>query len=280
MSILCYPKEVQNADVHPATMSFKFFDRQSMEKSVPLSDVILYMPESASNPNTISWGQEKFGLIGNNIAGLGKSLFGTGMGATQTGIMGAVGEGMEYGAYKALAGIGSSIANMLGGNVTAEGLMGEVSGKIPNPYLTMVFQGVDFRSFSFTFRFTPYSESDCKVIDDIIKTFRKASLPSRGKDGATAMLGYPQEVELQYNWRNAKNEWLPRFKRCVITAMDTDYTGQGMFSVMRNGFPTTVTVSLKFTELNIITREEIDEQGGGAGQERGADIPANMGTGF
>lgn len=278
MSILCYPLEVQNADLHPATMSFKFFDRQSMEKSVPLSDIVLYMPESASNPSTVSWGQEKFGVIGNGISSIAQGYKAGGFEGAGNAVPGAIGNVMDQGVYRALGSIGSTLANMLGGNVTAEGLIGEVSGKIPNPYLTMVFQGVDFRSFAFTFKFTPYNEQDCEVIDRIVKTFRQASLPSRGTEGGTAMLGYPQEVEIQYNWRNNKNKWLPRFKRCVITAMDTDYTGNGMFSVMRNGFPTTVTVSLKFTELNIVTREEIEQ--GGATQERGGDIAANIGTGF
>lgn len=277
MSVLCYPKEVQNSDLHPATMSFKFFDRQSMTKSIPLSDVVLYMPESASNPSTVSWGQEKFGYIGANIA--------SGAANVKNGTPGEIdfnrliGDGATFGAYKALSTFGSKLANLLGGNVSAEGLMGEVTGKIPNPYLTMVFQGVDFRSFAFTFKFTPYSEDDCQVIDRIIKTFRQASLPSRNAEaGGGSLLNYPQEVEIQYNWQGSKNQWLPRFKRCVITAMDTDYTGNSMFSVMRNGFPTTVTVSLKFTELNIVTSEEIE--GSGAEQERGGNIAANLGTGF
>lgn len=287
MPILCYPREVQNADLHPATISFKFFDRQSMEKSVPVSDIILYMPESASNPNTISWGQEKFGLAGQTVANAAKRF--NGAGGVMEGVASALGGGDGIGEianrlkYSVLANIGSSIANMLGGNATAEGLMGEVAGKIPNPYLTMVFQGVDFRSFAFTFKLTPYSEEDCRIIDRIVKTFRIASLPTREQDAAGALLGYPMECEIEYNWRNARNEWLPRFKRCAITGFDTDYTGNGMFSVMRNGFPTTVTISIKFTELNIVTREEIEGNAGsssGVQNERGGDIPANLGGGF
>ena len=252
-----YPRELSNPDIHPATIRFGFFDRESAYRSMPTDEVQLYMPESVSQPSTVSWDTEKFGLIGNAIGNIGRAAA-SDTGSLTSEALKAVSNAPGAGFARALATIGSSAAGLLGGNVSAEGLMGEVMGKIPNPYLTMIFRGVDFRSFSFVFKFTPYSEADCDTIDNIIKTFRKNALPS--KDGA--MLAYPKECEIQYFWRGAENKWLHRFKRAVCTAVDVDYTGAGMFSTMRNGFPSTIVLSTKWSEVQLVTREDIGRKEG------------------
>lgn len=256
-----YPKELDNKEIHPATIRFGFFDRVDVKRSKPGDEVQLYMPESASQPSTVSWDTEKFGIIGNAMA---KNMRATG----NTDFGGAIASTTEmYGNLpsmaiaRALANMGSSAAGLMGGNVTAEGLMGEGMGKIPNPYLTMVFRGVDFRSFSFVFKFTPYSESDCETIDNIIKAFRRNALPSK----EDAFLKYPSECDIEYFWRGDQNKWLHRFKKAVCTAVDVDYTGAGMFSTMRNGFPSTIVLSTKWSEIEIVTREDIDRDGKNGG---------------
>lgn len=269
---LVYPRDVLDKEKHPATMRFGFFERDSAYRSTAIDEIFLYMPETAANPSTVSWDTEKFGFIGNAIA---KAFRGSGGGSAGAdfnwegaigGITDTISSGAEMGLYRALGVAGSNAAALMGGNVTAEGLIGEVTGKIPNPYLTMVFRGVDFRTFSFSFKFTPFSEDDCIVIDKIIDTFRKHHLPE--KDGG--YFKYPKECEISYHWRGQENRWLHQFKRAVCTALDVDYTPNGMFSPMRNGFPSSIVLNTKWSEVELITADDIKvgespaSNGGGA----------------
>lgn len=268
---LWYPDNLTDTNAHPAWLQFQFQNRKSPagEDAAQLTDLIqLYMPEQTSNPNTVSWGQENFGFLGNALAtgaraakdsfNLNNGLIGAAMDSVTDGgkaLAGALGGAGDLAVTRFLANAGAAAANLMGGSVTAEGLMGEVTGKIPNPYLTAVFKGVDFRTFSFVFKFYPFREKDCDTIYEIIRTFRANALPDYKSDNA--FLGYPSECMISYKWQGKDNIYLHKFKKAVCTAIDVDYTPQGMFSVMRNGFPSEITMATKWSELEIVTREDV-----------------------
>lgn len=258
---LVYPTSLKDAAANPAWMQFNFFNRESPKESSPKDKISLYMPESASAPSTVSWDSEKFGFIGNAVS-QGAAAFqrGSGMAGAVDAVKAgwnSVQGGSDLIMAHALANVGSAAVGLMGGSVSAEGLMGAVAGKIPNPYLTMVFRGIDFRNFSFVFKFYPFQESDCTLIDDIIKTFRANQLPDY--EAGMTMLGYPAECQISYKWMDKDNKWLHKFKRAVCTGVDVDYTPTGMFSTMRNGFPSEITVSTKWSEIELVTRADISE---------------------
>lgn len=262
---LVYPRDLGDPDRFPAWINFSFFKRRDVNGRQMTDKIDLYMPESAENPSTVSWSTEDFGFVGNAIAATAKRIDGSGFGGiTQDVINMANNQAVGLIVARGAASLGSSAAGLLGGDVTAEGLMGVVAGKIPNPYLTMVFKGVDFRSFSFVFKFFPFSEEDCAHIYKIINTFRKNILPGKGDNGA--FLTYPMECDISYKWGGAaggdskgqySNRWLHKFKTAYCTAFDVNYTNSGMFSVMRNGFPSEITVAMKWSERSLVTAEDI-----------------------
>ncbi|ASD50575.1 baseplate tail tube cap [Acidovorax phage ACP17] len=251
MASYFYPAKLQNENLHPAWMEFNFFERKSAKESKPDDIIQLYMPESASQPSTVSWDTEKFGVVGTTIVDAANN--GT------EGLGGNVWDAGRVAGARAMANLMSSAASRLGGQVSAEGLMGATQGRIPNPYLTMVFRGVDFRNYSFAFKFFPFSQDDCVTIDNIVKTFRANALPP-GKAG-DPFLGYPKEVQVAYKWKGQDNPWLHKFKRSVITGVDVDYTPNGMFSVMRNGMPSQINLVLKLSEIEIVLRDDVMQEG-------------------
>lgn len=244
-----YPSKLQNRDLNPAWMEFQFYERKSATSSNPDDTIQLYMPESASQPSTVSWDTEKFGIVGHTMV--------QGVDSGGSSLMGAVGDAAKVAAARGMSNLMSAAASKLGGRVSAEGLMGEMQGRIPNPYLTMVFRGVDFRNYSFAFKFFPFNEEDCTTIDNIIKTFRGNALPP-GAAG-DPFLGYPKEVQVAYKWKSEDNKWLHKFKRSVITGVDVDYTPSGMFAVMRNGMPAQINVVLKLSEIELVLRDDVQK---------------------
>lgn len=274
MANLMYPTDLIKPDRFPAWINFSFYNRENVSKRFPADKVDLYMPESVQNPSTVRWDTENFGFVGAEIAARMGKVNQQGLAAYQEiGSLGYnAGTAEQAGALlkaRGLANIGSAAASLMGGSVSADGLMGEVAGKIPNPFLTMVFKGLDFRTFSFVFKFYPFSEDECDVIYDIIKVFRKNALPY--KDSGGAFLGYPMECDITYKWKGGpstknrdgtnnpnNNPWLHRFKPAHCVAIDVDYTSSGMFSIMRNGFPSEITMATKWSERELVTREDVE----------------------
>ena len=55
----------------------------------------------------------------------------------------------------------------------------------------------------------------------------------------------------------AENEHIPKISRCVITGIAVDYTPTGIFSTLPDNSPVAYTLSLSFSEMTQITREDI-----------------------
>lgn len=246
---LMYPKTLGNSKLNPAHINFQYY-----KKNVISDTIDLPMPDQVTNPSTINWAQENFGMIGNAVASslkqVGSDQIANGEDIGKS--IAAMGERIKTLAFYNVT---SSAIGQAGGSVSAEGLMGAVGGKIPNPYHTMLFRGVEFRNFSFVFKFTPFTESDCELIDAIINTMRSHAYPDFSTDNQ--FFEYPDECQITYVWENNPNKWLHQFKRAVCTGIDVEYSSNGTWSSMRNGFPTLITVSTRWSETQVVTRGDI-----------------------
>lgn len=54
--------------------------------------------------------------------------------------------------------------------------------------------------------------------------------------------------------------YLHRFKRSVITELTLDYTGTGMWTMLRNGFPTETVLTITLGEIEMVVREDVDNR--------------------
>ncbi len=252
-STLTYPKSL--GTVLPSSIEFRIYERSSIKDSSVKQIINLYMPEETRMPSSVRWGSAEMGAIG---AGINASRQGAGMGsaAWQTLTAGATHAGLA--AINNM--VGKASDKLLGMNYDAAAAgraASAATGITLNPYLTAIFNGVDFRSFNFTFKFAPHSLSDCDDIDKIVSAFRKASLPD-GHSGDITMK-YPDEFEIKYMFDGAENKWLRKFKRSVLTEIDVVYGAGDQWSQHRNGFPTMITLTMKFTEIEIVMRKDVEE---------------------
>ena len=254
-----YPSNLGNINLHPGLIQFQFFNRDNTQRLAPTDSIQLYMPEQASAPSSISYDSENFGLVGNFAAKALKSgQSATDMEATINGALERVKNQVIFGTVAGGVNKINSATNS-SANMSVNGLMGQVAGKVPNPYLTCVFRGVDFRNFNFTFKFTPLSERDCYTIDKIIRTMRKHAYPNYMDD--SAFLQLPSECSIAYFWKGKVNPFMHKFKLAVCTGIDVDYTSAGTFATLRNGMPAHITLSTQWKEVNIITRQDIEYLG-------------------
>lgn len=208
------------------------------------------MPEDLSIPTTTKWGADQnLGVTG---AGL-KALRGGGAGAGEA-LGAAIGHGGAA-AISALAEYGARTFGIPYSQDSANAAVSVATGSVLNPYLTAVFDGVDFRNFAFRFKFSPFNEGECDEINTIINEFRKAALPSSSGLGT---LNYPDEFEIEYQFNGKNHPFLHKFRRSVLTDIDVQYGAGDQWSQHRNGMPTMINLSMKFKEIDIVLRDDID----------------------
>lgn len=132
--------------------------------------------------------------------------------------------------------------------------------QVPNPMILSLFQNTSRRTFTLGYEFYPTSEREMEEVYAIIETFKKYSHPKRSSD-AGRMLDYPAEFKLTFYYGPNENRYIPRLARCALTKVQLNY-GEKPFSTFRpnskGAAPTKIKMDLDFTELNILTQEEID----------------------
>jgi hypothetical protein len=131
------------------------------------------------------------------------------------------------------------------------------AGYAINPQLQVLFQGIHFRDFSMSFTFTPYSQDEAKMVENIIKTFRKHAAPQIVQGTGGMFFVPPSSFGLEFRFNGQKNPHLNKIKDCVITNIDVNYAPNG-WSAHDDGAPIQTTMNLSFKELSLIDSTEIE----------------------
>jgi hypothetical protein len=165
--------------------------------------------------------------------------------------------------------VGAGAVNQAMANVPGGAYMSARTGLAPNPRKEMVFKGVDFRTFSFEYKFFPRSDDEAKNVERIINTF-KFHMHPEFKDKDSYLYVYPSEFDISYytsvNGIQGINTHVHKHTSCVLIEMSVSYGSQGNFTVFANGMPTEINITLTFKELMVPTKETIKDP---TGSDRG-----------
>jgi len=168
------------------------------------------------------------------------------------------GQGAMKGAGEVGAALGASLAKLPGafGAADVGSALSASSGTALNPFKETVFESVDFRSFAFKYKFFPKNKKESDDVYNIINTFKFHMHPemSSGK----LFFIYPSEFNISYYFGNEENGYFHKFATCVLENMDVSYGGE-QFSSFRDGSPTEINMSLTFRELEILTKNMIQD---------------------
>ena len=220
------------------------------------------MPDSVPSFNeSVDWSSSDMGIIGAGISALnggdgalGKTL--------ESGILSNAGNILGGGIGAILGGgsLGATVlGTILGGEGSVQTAVETLSSSKANPFKEQTFQGIGFRSFSFSFNMRARNQDEVESIREIIKAFRAYSKPSF-KDGNAGVFKYPHEFLIEFlkvqGGGYVKNEYLPELKYCVCNNVTTNYTSVNWKS-FENGAPVDINLSLSFQETEIVTQEDI-----------------------
>lgn len=126
-----------------------------------------------------------------------------------------------------------------------------------NPHKQLLFKGVGFREFSFTYNFVARNEDETNAIDYIIRLLRYHMHPDMSAVTDLAF-NYPSEFDIAFfdisTGQPKLNQYLPAISTCVLQKLDVNYSGGKEFIVHQDGSPVEINVVMSFKEIQIMNK--------------------------
>lgn len=211
-------------------------------------------------------------------------LFGTGLGVYKSFTDNIASKDSIFESYKKGAndllqiamnkGIGN-IASYIG--IAAANTLMLANGKKLQPYEEQLFENTTFRQYQFNFKLIPRSAKEIEEIAKIVTAFRWAASPgianlieNNASKSGTNILSYPNTFEIKYLCADAErtklveNKWLNKIQPSICTNVNISFSSADAknylsYSDKYNGAPIYYDLSLKFTELVMVTKDAIGQ---------------------
>jgi len=213
--------------------------------------IALYMPQQITTAYQAKYSEETIGIVAETAAaGIAAVMSGGGVAGVTTAVVGGVEEGVKTFLQK-----GAELAAP-----GTEALMAIHQGRVITPKLELMFKSVGRRSFSYEFNFIPKSEKEAIEVEKIVFEFKlqmSADFAGGGVQGQRRMT-IPSTFDIEYMYKGQGNSHLHKISTCVLEDMSVTYGGD-KFVAYAGGIPQSTKISLKFTEMEIITKKRIME---------------------
>ena len=225
----------------------------------------IYMPQTLKFNMAADYGAED---IGGALGAFAKIRDGLNSGTFFGSDMGAVAQQ----AGKLATGLSSFFTGGLGSGIGAA--VQRRTGIAPAAMSEMIFNGIDYRTFSFTFKFTPRNRKESDVVNEILHTIKDAMLPLKyGEGKSIAAYKVPHEFVIRFMKGTKINPFIDQIGLCACTGIDIDY-GSDKFSTHAAGDPVTIDATVSFKELELMERSRYNSlrasaQGGAMIPDRG-----------
>lgn len=147
---------------------------------------------------------------------------------------------------------GSTAAGLLGTSAAQQAQNNALVnlGLARNPHTALIFNGVDLRHFTFSWRLSPRSQAQSQKLNTIINTIKRAMHPNLTLGGFA--LDYPNLFTIEFN--NDK-EGIITLGMSFCSDLSVNPTPSGHV-YYRNGYPSIVEMSMTVKEFQIKTAED------------------------
>lgn len=154
--------------------------------------------------------------------------------------------------------------NIFGANVSLDQVLARSQGKIFNPNMELLFDGVKLRSFNFSFKLTPRDKNESTQIKYIIRSLKK-NMSAKTVEQGNLYLKTPNVFELSYMRGNALHPFLNKFKQAALTDIKVNYTAENVYATYDDSTPISMILDLSFQEIQPVYEGDYDEGDGTIG---------------
>ena len=222
--------------------------------------VAIYLPPNVQDTTTASYTGAATGVIGAAAAGgfgLVRNMANKDYEAAARGVVESAKAIVGEAAIKAA----TEIAEGLTGAEGTRGLINKAFGQADNPYMEVLFDAMQLRTFTYNFTFSPKNKQETEDVQKIIALFRFHMSPEL-KGAANRFLTLPSEFDIHYMYQDqagqaSENDFYNKIATCVCTGCDVNYTPDGVKS-FEGGAPTKITMALSFQETELLTKERVN----------------------
>lgn len=239
--------------------SFKQYVRPAAlqkQRELPVVDIIFPMPANLMDEYNVGYKTPELGAIVGTLSAVTEKVKSGQMNSEEAGaaLRGGVSkDAIATGVARAVTKAAANVP-VLGSVSEAAGAAAEkFLGTVPNPHLAVIFQNVDLRTHTFSYRFSPNTETEVRVLKDIIRRIKYAMLP--GKDGGEFVLTFPDTCDISFG---PKEDIPYKIKNSVLIDFKVNWAPQGLPAFFKSGDPVEVEISMTFKETEIHTREDYE----------------------
>ena len=206
------------------------------------TSIFLYMPSQIELSHKSSYGEAEIGLLTAAALGGAKAISGQGIDVKK--LLDNMGEEAKRaltGALEATIAPGAQAAQQI------------IDGKVTNNRTEMKFEGIDRRTFAYTFRMLPKSSEEARAVEEIVSLFRYHSMPEfEGSSGAGRTMVVPSTFNITYH----PNIHLHRIGECALEGVDVKFGGERP-QFFKDHQPVETELTLTFKELDLVTKEKV-----------------------
>jgi len=222
--------------------------------------VALYLPPNVQDTTSAKYEGMQTGIVGLVAAGAGAFLNSMGNNdyeAASRSLLSGIKAITEEATKRAGGELVDALADVQG---TAE-LANKAFGQATNPYMEVIFDNMELRTFTYNFTFSPRNEDETNDVKRIIQLFRFHMAPEL-KGAQKRFLTLPSTFDIHYMYQHSpnvanENNFYTKIFTCVLQGVDTNYTPAGVRS-FDNGAPTQITMNLSFMETELLTKGKIN----------------------
>jgi hypothetical protein len=159
------------------------------------------------------------------------------------------------GAVPIVGGLATGVTSIMGNDAVK--LAMNKFGYAFNPQSQMLFEGIDFRTYTMTFVFTPRSVQEAQIVKEIIKTFRMYAAPTVVEDIGGFFFKPPGIFGVSFFSDGVPNYNINKLMDSVLESVEVNYAPNG-WSAHRDGKPVQTTITLSFKEMTLVDRTKIE----------------------
>jgi hypothetical protein len=232
-------------------------------------EIRLYLPVAVTFQDGLSYNNVNLGMIG---AGFESSIKAEPGGNLPAMTLSGLKTGIDNIIEAIVGNVNTDTASLAAQRVTrnlgfdeTSSAISSATGTTINPNSRSLFSHVNIRTFSFSFNMVAKSQQEADQIEKIVKLFRSESYPSL----ITSSIG-SQQIPIGYNfpcrWKIRfwdtliGEEVLHKIKECYLSSIQVAYNQEGG-TFHEDGKPTSVNISLTFTEDRALSRSDIKDKG-------------------